>query len=298
MACEFELISAGPDPAYLDEVSELAFDEITRLDRTLNCFDPASEVSYLNAYASSGPVIASPDLFELLRLARTLSRETDGAFDVTAGPLIDLWREAERTGNEPEAVATEAALARVGMRHALLDETDNSVRYDREGVSINLGAIGKGWAVRRVIEILREYGIESALVSAGRSTVYGLGTQPGGEPWRIGIRHPSRLEDRVATVDLHDEAMSTSGGPRQRDEAVEERFEHIIDPVTGRPAQSDLVSATVITQDAALSDALSTAFYLRGRAFALDYCRSHEGVRAVLVEAEGEGEFSVLSSEF
>jgi len=291
MACEFEMILSGPDPAYLEQVADLALDEITRLDGALNCFDPASEVSYLNAYAARAPVIVEPSLFELLAVARDVSRETDGAFDITAGPLIDLWRKAERTGREPPSEAIGAALTRVGMEHVTLDESSNSIQFDREGVSINLGAVGKGYAVRRAVEIIREYGIESALVSAGKSTVYGLGTQPDGEPWRIGIRHPDRLDERVAAVEPRDEAMSTSGGPRQRDAAVEERFEHIIDPVTGRPAQTDLISATVITPDPALSDALSTAFYLRGRAFALDYCRAHEGVRALLVEAVGEGEF-------
>jgi len=182
------------------------------------------------------------------------------------------------------------------MRHVILDERDNSVRFDREGISMNLGAIGKGCAVGRAIEVLREHGIGSALISAGRSTVYGLGAQPDGKPWRIGIRHPERFDERVAAVELVDASLSTSGGPRQRDRAVEERFEHIIDPATGMPAWADVISATVIASDPALSDALSTAFYLRGKHFALDYCRAHEGVRALLVEAEGEEEFSV--SEF
>ncbi len=291
MACEFELILNGADRAYLDQVADLALDEIARLDGALNRFDPTSEVSYLNAYASSRPVIVSPDLFEILRLAQTVSRETHGAFDVTAGPLIDLRRRAERRGDLPCADAMPALLELVGMEHVMADSSDNSVRFSREGVLIDLGAIGKGYAVRRAIEIAREYGVKSALVSAGGSTVCGLGAQPDGEPWRIGIRHPSRLDERVATVYLHYEAMSTSGGPRQRDEAVEERFEHVIDPVTGGAARTDLVSATAITQDPVLSDALSTAFYLRGKAFALDYCRAHEGVRAVLVEADDESGF-------
>ena len=296
MACEFELILSGQSQDHLRQVGELALDELSGLDGQLSCFDPRSELSYVNAYAAGESVMVEPGLFELLTLAAEVSRETQGAFDVTAGPLIELWREAERSGTGPSADAIDAARELVGMRHVILDERDNSVRFDREGISMNLGAIGKGCAVGRAIEVLREHGIGSALISAGRSTVYGLGAQPDGKPWRIGIRHPERFDERVAAVELVDASLSTSGGPRQRDRAVEERFEHIIDPATGMPAWADVISATVIASDPALSDALSTAFYLRGKHFALDYCRAHEGVRALLVEAEGEEEFSV--SEF
>ena len=290
MACEFEIIvgsGAGSEippqqkrQALIDIVN-LALDEIERLDETLSRFRPTSEVSFVNAEAARGPVIAGPDLFEILRFAKQVWRDTDGAFDVALGPLVDLWREAERTGNPPHAQAIGEALKKVGMGHVLLDEETHAVRFDIDGVRIDLGAIGKGYAVRKAASILVDYGIESALVSGGGSTIQAIGSG-----WNVGIRHPSKLNERVTEIELNNMAMSTSGGPAQRDRDVEERFEHIIDPATGMPAQSTAASVSVITDDAMLSDALATAFYLRGREFAEGYCREHVGIKAIFVPFE------------
>jgi len=294
MNCEFEATLRGSDRSCLEQVASLALDDVESLDAKLSCFSPTSELSYVNSEAHRRPVIVSPELFEILVLARQVWSETGGAFDVTAGPLIELWREAERTGAEPPTDSTDSALSRSGMRHLVLDADDNSVRFDVEGLRINLGGIGKGYAIRRAAEILLEYGVDSALLSAGGSTVYGLGVGPGDDGWRIGIRHPSDPGRRVAEPVLRDRAISTSGGPAQRDELVTERFEHIIDARTGRPASSGLASASVITTDPALADALSTSFYLLGTEFARAYCRGHGGVQAVIVEADSEAEEPVV----
>ena len=286
MACEFEVIAAGQDRAALADIANLALDEVVKLDERLNCFRPTSEVSYLNAEAARRPVIVGPDLFDILRAAKDVWRETEGAFDVTAGPVVDLWRAAEESGIEPDEQAVGAALKKVGMARVALDDETHAVRFDTEGIQINLGAIGKGYAVRKAASMLMEYGVESALVSAGGSTVQGIGPGTDGDGWKIGIRHPSKLDERVMEIALLDQAMSTSGGPAQRDRDVEERFEHIIDPVTGMPARSEAASVSVITRDAMLSDALATAFYLRGRELADRYCAEHECARAVFVPFE------------
>lgn len=281
MACEFEIYLSGEDRTALIDIANLALDEIERLDETFSRFRQTSEVSFVNAEAARRPVIVGPDLFEILRVAKQVWRDTDGAFDVTAGPLVDLWREAEQTGNPPGKQAIGEALKKVGMARVLLDEEKHGVRFDTEGVAIDLGAIGKGYAVRKAAYILMEYGVKSALVSGAGSSVYGFGDE-----WIVGIRHPSKLDERVAEIALHNQAMSTSGGPAQRDRDVEERFEHIIDPVTGMPAQSKAASVSVIADDAMLSDALATAFYLRGQDFAESYCREHAGVKVIFIPIE------------
>ena len=285
MACEFEVVIAaeGAQRQALADIAEFALDEVERLEERFSCFRPTSEVSYLNSVAAERPVIASPDLFEVLRAAKQVWSDTGGAFDVTAGPLVGLWRKAERTGIEPDREAIEAALKKVGMAHVLLDEATHAVRFDCEGVRINLGAIGKGYAVGRAASILTEYGIENALISGGGSSVQGIGPGPDGRGWNVGIRHPSKLARRVGSITLNNMAMSTSGGPAQRDPGVRERFEHIIDPVTGDQARSEAASVTVVARDPVLADALATAFYLRGKEFADRYCAQHEGVRAVFV---------------
>ena len=294
MACDFSIVAAGEDKAFLTEVANEALDVIQRLDEQLSCFNPRSEVSFVNANAAKGPVRIDPGLFELLRLAAEVHRDTGGAFDVTTGPLIDLWREAEESGVEPSGKAVEKALSKVGMARIVLDDSANSVAFAFDGVRSNLGAIGKGYAVDRAVSVLSDYGIESALVSGGGSSVRALGVQPDGEAWNVGIRHPSKTDERVATVRLANRAMATSGGIRQRDESVEERFEHIIDPVTGRPAEPSAVSVTVLAPSAALADALSTAFYLRGKDLAEPYCEEHDDVSAIAVE-ESNGGFVTMS---
>jgi len=308
MACTFEIMLIdGRERNELVDIGNVALDEIERLDGELSCFRPTSEVSFLNAEAARRDVVVGPELFEILSAAKQVWRETQGAFDVTAGSLIELWRTAERTGTAPEQSVIDEALRWVGMQYVALDEEMHAVRYvpdqsatlrpaqdaDRSlhtarcGIRINLGAIGKGYAVRKAASILREYDVSSALVSGGGSTIYGFGGGPDGDGWHVGIRHPSRLDERVAEIVLRDQAMSVSGGPAQRDRDVEETYEHIIDPVTGMPAESQAASVTVITEDAMISDALATAFYLRGRAWANRYCASHPETRAVFVDEDG-----------
>lgn len=287
MACEFEVIVIDErDRSELVDIANLALDEIERLGVELSCFNPTSDISLLNAEAAHRSVMVGPDLFKILWTAKRVWSETGGAFDVTAGPLIDLWRAAERTGNPPDQVAIDRALCSVGMGNVLLDENTHSVRFLADGLEINLGAIGKGYAVRQAASILREYDVETALISGGGSTIQGFGPGPDGDGWHVGIRHPRKLDERVAELVLRDQAMSTSGGPAQRDRHVEETFEHIVDPVTGMSAESEAASVTVITDDAVMSDALATAFYLRGRAFADRYCSEHARIRTIFVSRE------------
>lgn len=288
MACRFEIIIADErDRNELVDIANLALDEVERLDGELSCFRPTSEVSFLNAEAARREIIVGPDLFEILSAAKEVWRETDGAFDVTAGRMIELWRAAEQTGTAPDQTTIDEAVAGVGMSHVELNGRTNGVRFDNPAVQINLGAIGKGYAVRKAASILREYDVSSALITSGGSTICGFGEGPDGDGWRVGIRHPSRLDERVTEIVLLDQAMSTSGGPAQRDKDVEEAFEHIIDPVTGMAAASEAASVTVVTEDAMLSDALATAFYLRGRELAKNYCAAHPGTRVVFVDSEG-----------
>lgn len=288
MACEFEIfIVDGRDKSALIDIAYLALDEIERLSGELSCFSPTSDLSFLNAEAARREVIVSPDLFDILSAAKQVWKETDGAFDITAGSLIDLWRVAEQDGVPPSQQAVEDALKHIGMYQVLLDDETHSVRFTVDGLQINLGAVGKGYAVRKAASILRDYDAQSALLSAGGSTVSGYGDGPDGDGWHVGIRHPQNVDDRVAELTLRNQAMSTSGGPAMRDRNVEERFEHIVDPLTGQSAASEAAAVTVITDDAMLSDALATAFYLRGSAFARAYCASHPDTRAMFVNIDG-----------
>jgi thiamine biosynthesis lipoprotein len=280
MGCEFELILCGRDRCYLASAAEEAFEEVERLEEQMSVFIPTSEISCINAAASSQPVRIEPRLFDLLELAARLSAETEGAFDISAGRLVDLW--SSSVEGIPSAGRIAEAVKTTGMSNVILDWEDFTVRFAVPGMKLDLGAVGKGFAVRRVVDFLVERGITSGLVSAGSSTVYALGSPPGDDAWTVGIRDPLRRDERLTSVRLRHQALSTSGSHERFVEIDGTQYSHIIDPRSGRPAEG-LLSVSVITGDPAESDALSTGFFILGIEKTKAYCEAHEGVGAVLV---------------
>lgn len=288
MACDFEVLLWGRERSYLEAVARTALENVELMEGQLSAYRMLSEVDQVNAAAARAPVKVSPQFFELLKTCLLISEETDGAFDITTGPLIKLWGFYERRPRVPSEDEIERVLRCVGYKHVLLNERDFTVRFDTDGVEINLGAIGKGYAVQQVAKYLREMGVPGALVHAGRSSSYALGTQPDGTPWRLGIEHPRFPERRIAVVHAVDYSASNSGCSEQFLEVGGVIYPHIIDPRTGRPAQG-LWGAVAIAPDAAQSDALATAFFVMGEEGTRKYCKHHPEVTAVLIPRfEGE----------
>lgn len=294
MATEFELLLWGSDATHLQEVAEAACEEIDALERQLSAYLPTSDVCWLNRTAPYRPAQVEPGLFRLLQLAARLHAETEGAFDITVGPLIRCWDFFRRQGTIPPAEELDAARRRVGMWHIHLDPRDCSVSFDREGIEINLGGIGKGYAVQRAIEFIRRYCVHSALVHAGFSSIVAFGNPLDGSGWRVGLRHPRQPDRRLGAVRLSDEALSTSGDYEQFFEVAGNRYSHILDPRTGLPAQGTY-SAWAQAPEGGWADALSTAFFVLGVEGTQRYCHTHPEVGAALVPArEEEGEFVCL----
>jgi len=289
MATTFEIVLIGDDRDFLAAAGHEALDEVERLEEQLSVYVPTSEVSWINARAAMEPVRVEPRLFDLLQWAARLSEETQGAFDITAGPLVKAWGFYWQQGVVPTAETIAHTLEHVGMSHVILNEEDSTVRFDRVGVEINLGSIGKGYAVDRAAAVLKNLGVETALIHGGYSTIYALGAPPDAEGWAIGIRHPLEGGGRMATVTLRDEALSTSGSYEQFFEVDGKRYSHLLDPRTGVPAQG-MGSASVIASSATESDALSTAFFVLGEAGARAYCSKHPEVSAVLAPETLAGE--------
>jgi thiamine biosynthesis lipoprotein len=289
MNCEFELVLCGADRQYLLDASEEAFEELARLEEQLSAFIPTSEISEMNSEADVRPVRIDARLFDLLAMAQRISRETHGAFDISAGPLVGRWRAntaSDFTLPSPEEIRR--LLSKIGMAHVRLDNESYSVSFDESGVSLNLGAIGKGYAVGEMASLLRQRGIEAGLVSGGTSTVYAFGQPPDDDAWTVGVRNPVHRDARLMTVRLRDEALSTSGGHERFTEVDGVRYSHVIDPRTGQPADHLLI-ASVVTSDPAETDALSTAFLVLGLDETKEYCGTHDGVGAVLVPRPAPG---------
>jgi len=271
MATRFEIALHGGDPAQLRAAAEEALDEIERLDAMLSPYRAASEISQLNEQAAEWAVRVSPALFRLLQRAKELSNETSGAFDLTVGPLMRCWKEAANRGQLPHSQELEAARDAAGMRHVLLDAATFEVRFARPGVRLDVGAIGKGFALERAVEILREAGVTHALLHGGTSTVCALGNQPDGSPWKVAIDGPPDEGDSspggiLATVSLREESLSVSAVWGRKFHIQGREYGHILDPRTGQSAERvDL--AAVVLPSATETDALSTALLIAGRAW-------------------------------
>jgi len=263
MATRFELVLHGENATRLRAAGEAALREVERLEARLSLYRPTSEIALVNALAARESVRVSPPVFALLQHARQLQRESGGAFDITVAPLVRCWGFMHGKGRLPEPAEIEEARGRSGMAHVILDEKNYSVRFDRDGVMIDLGAIGKGHAIDCAAEILREAGVTSALLHGGTSTVYGIGAPPEADGWKIAIGPPPDQPPRAATVMLRDNALSVSAVWGKCFEVDGKKYGHVIDPRTGRPV-NNAVQAAVMLPSATETDALSTALLVMG----------------------------------
>lgn len=274
MATRFEIVMHGGDPARMRAAAEEAFDEIERLESQLSLFRPSSEISNVNSRAAIEPVQVSLETFRLLERAAALTSATGGAFDITIAPLMRAWGFVNGPGTLPDPAELAAARRCVGMNLVQLDPANRSVRFARAGVMLDLGAIGKGYAVERAAESLRELGVTSALVHGGTSTACAIGAPPDSEAWTIAVEHPRSWTQRDATdiapsllakVSLRDESLSMSAWWGKSFEANGRTYGHVMDPRSGEPTDN-AVMALVVTESATESDALSTALLTIGPA--------------------------------
>jgi len=256
-----------------------ALDEADAMESLLTVFRDTSAVSDLNQRAAAEAVTVDDTVFGLLARSAELHAATGGAFDVTSTPLSRCWGFLQREGQLPSDSALAQARAAVGMQHVRLDAATRRVRFARRGVEVNFGAIGKGFALDRMRSVMRERGVRRALISAGHSSVMGIGGK--GRGWPVDLR-PRLASRRVGRLWIRDGAVGTSGAGEQFVYVNGQRYGHVIDPRSGRPA-SGVLGASVITGDAASADALSTAFLIGGSDLARRYCDAHPETLAVLV---------------
>jgi thiamine biosynthesis lipoprotein len=268
MGSSFSLVLFGPDRPALESAAAAAFAEAHRLDRLLSNYLAGSEWSAMNREAASRPIRVTPELFALLSDCLEYSRMSDGAFDITVGPLMKVWGFYNGEGDLPAPEEVKDALNRVGYRHVQLDPGLRTVRFARPGMDLDPGGIGKGYAVDRMVEVLKQAGVRIALVSASGSSIYGLGTPPG-EPqgWPITIRTP-RDPSAVATrVVLENMSLSTSGSYEKFFWAGGRTYSHLVDPRTGYPAQGTS-AVSVLAPRTIDSEAWTKPFFINGRAWA------------------------------
>jgi thiamine biosynthesis lipoprotein len=284
MACEFEVqLAAARDDDSMHHVFE-SLDLVESLESQLTIYRDDSEVKRINQSANAGPAPVEPRLFGLIEFAQRLHHDTEGALDITSGPLSEVWGFSRREGRVPSDEQIDEALQCVGMQFVDLDPALQTVAFRRPKMAINFNSLGKGYALDRMAELLAAQDIDDILLQGGKSSVLARGIQPGSDEagWRVGVRHPLRTSERMAEIVLNNQALSTSGAGTQFFIRRGKRYGHILDPRAGRPAEG-LYSTTVLAPTATEAEALSTAFYVMGPQKAEKYCAAHSEISALLI---------------
>lgn len=264
MATTFEVaIPAGVvrDPV---GVATAALDLIDELEDQMTVYRDHSEVSRLNATAADAPVEVEARLFDLFERCAGWTHETEGAFDIATGAITKAWGFYTREGRVPTPPERIAAMRRTGFRHVVLNPDARTVKFRVPGLELNLGAVGKGYALDRAAELLRESGVGSALLHGGGSSVYAIGHPPG-DPrgWPVRLRHPTDTAAALGTVYLRNQGLGTSAATFQFFAYKGQKLGHLLDPRLGWPA-GGTHSASVVASTAAEADAMSTAAFVLG----------------------------------
>jgi thiamine biosynthesis lipoprotein len=280
MACEYAIEAYGPDADVLPRILDDAFDEVDRIDRLMSHYKANSPLSRVNREAAQHPVAVEPELFDFIAEAMRYHRESDGAFDITVGPLMKAWGFFNGEGHMPSDNELAAARRHVGGAHVTLNAIQKTIAFDEAGVELDLGGIAKGYAVDRVVDLLKRRQIAAALVSAGGSTIYGLGAPPGADAWDVMLQDPIDPRKVAFTVPLKDRALSVSGSSEKAFEAGGVRYSHIMDPRTGRPVQG-VLSVAVLANSGTAGDALDNAFFVLGPERSRPYVNRLQGTEAM-----------------
>ena len=268
MGTTFTVVVHGHDREALTLAARAALAEAVRLDNLLSNYKADSEWSVMNREAARAPFVVSPELFDLIEACLTYSRDTDGAFDVSVGPLMKVWGFFKGEGALPNSAAVKRALEDVGSGKVRLDRATRTVRFLKPGVELDPGGVGKGYAIDRMVAVLKRRGVTAAFLSAGGSSLYGLGAPPD-EPrgWTANIRDPRAPGRAIASVFLEDMSLSTSGSYEKFFRAGGRVYSHVMDPRTGFPA-TGISSASVIAPRTIDSEALTKAYFVNGSAWA------------------------------
>ena len=263
MGTLFTIYLYAQDEGSAESSLQAAFEEIERLDETLSNYRGSSEISRINRLAASGAVTTDPEVFALLERSVEFSRQSDGAFDVTVGQLMRAWGFFRSQGRYPTEEELASSRENVGWENVYLDPATRTVRFAAPRLELDLGAIGKGYAVDRVVKTLRQTGVDAALVDAGSSTIHALNAPPGKNGWTVRVPRPGARSETISTVALCNASLSTSGSYEKFFQLGGQNYCHIMDPRAGKPVQG-VLQTTLIASDSTTTDALSNAMFVMG----------------------------------
>jgi len=284
-----KITAIAPDKKTARLSIDSAFEKIYRLEKLMNRYDPNSQISKVNQSAAKEPIRVDKDLFDILQQSIYYSRKTDGAFDITVGPLVDLWKKCAEANSMPTEQQLAEVRETVGYEKLILDANDFSVRFAKEDISLDLGGIAKGFAVDLAVKEMKKSGALGGLVAIG-GEIGCFGTTGKKEKWVIGIQNPQVLQDTddgqnvIARLCLTNMNVSTSGDYRRFYQIGAHRFSHIFNPATEKNADQ-LASVTVIAANGTEADALATAVSVLGAEKGLEIIEKTENTEAIIIKA-------------
>jgi thiamine biosynthesis lipoprotein len=279
MGTDFTLYLYGTDAARAAETSDEVFDEIDRVEQLLSNYRESSELSRINREAGKGAVTTDPEMMEFLEQSEHWSRVSDGAFDITVGRLMKAWGFFRHEGRVPSDAELEKLRSVTGWEKMQLDAAARTVRFTAPGVELDPGGIGKGFAVDAAVRVLRADGVKAAMLSAGSSTVYGLGAPPHKEGWRVVVHGPLPSQATLSTVVLRDSSLSSADCSQKNFTLAGHVYCHIMNPNTMRPVEG-IVQVSIMNVSATASDALSNVIFVQTPA------RSVETLRKFATESQ------------
>ena len=268
-----------------EEALQAALNESVRLEGVLSRFIPDSEISRINNSAGIGHEKVSSETYEVLSQAVEFSKCCQGCFDVTVGPLVDLWTDAKDKSKPPGEARIRSILPLVRYTDLVLDPCKETVGLKKAVQSIDLGGIGKGFAADKILEVFKKYEVSSAFTNFGGNVAV-IGAKPDGSPWRVGIRHPRKENSLIGIVSVVNKSVVTSGDYQRCFIGNDgKRYHHILDPTSGYPSESGLISVTIVADNSAAADALSTILFIAGMNRGIEILKSFPGTEAILIDS-------------
>jgi len=270
---------------YAEAGLEAVCREVARIEGLFSRFLPDSDISRVNRSAGTKSEQVSPETYDVLSKAVEFSRCFPGCFDVTIGPLVTLWKIGKGSLAQPDDASIKQVLPLVDYRDLILDPWGMTAGLRNGGQSVDLGGIGKGFAGDKIVEVFKEFDIASAYSNLGGNVVT-LGTKPDGSPWQIGIQHPRQENSLIGSVSVVNQTVVTSGDyQRYFTDSQGKRRHHILDPTTGYPAESGLISVSIVSDKSVAADTLSTVLFVAGMEKGLEFLRGFPQTEAILVDS-------------
>jgi len=279
-----EIILIGDNQKKAEKSALQAFQEIRRIEQLMSPTIEKSEVFHINQSTGKKWVRVSPETFYVIKKSIEISNQSDGGFDITVGPLIKLWQKAREKEHPPSNEDLERSLDLVGFRNIMISP-DGKIFLKKDGMSIDLGGIAKGYAVDRAFDILRGLGFRNLIVNAGGDLK--VGGMKFGKPWSIGIQDPRDQGKIIAKIKLKKGAIATSGDYEKYFMYQGKRYHHIINPKDGLPAWG-CQSVTVLCEEGILADAMATAVFVLGPEKGFSLCQRTKGIDCLIIDWEGK----------